>query len=106
MNRPSPDAATDAPTICGGKSSGGAGSVFAVTPSTVARCFAAPETGSNSRKSVAVTTSARLSYPNATPRGGDPSENVCLAPESSWISVSRLPAVAGGWKFPKCAIRR
>src|SRR5258706_62670 len=100
MNSPSAEAATEAATMFGGKLAAGWGNVLDVRPAIVLSSCVVPDAGSSSRKSVAVTTRASPSIPNATPSGADPSENVRLVELLRSITVMALDDEAGGAPLP------
>src|ERR1700730_1745986 len=106
MTVPSAEAPTVAATIFGGKLAGGCGSVLATTPVMVSSSSVVPDTGSSSRKSVAVTTKARPSIPKATPSGALPKAKVCLPEVLRSITVTALFDEAGGAALPKCVTTR
>src|ERR1022692_5108181 len=91
MTVPSAEAPTVAATIFGGKLAGGCGRVLATTPAMVDSSWVVPETGSSSRKSVAVTTKAKPSMPKATPSGGLPNAKVCLPRSEEHTSELQSP---------------
>ncbi len=104
--RPSAEAATEAATICGGKLGGGAGSVLALTFSTVSSTSTAPVTGWKRRNSLLVTTNAQPSRVNAAPSGGSASATVRVPRSGSSMTVSPQKGVFGGRKFPKWVTSR
>ena len=90
----------EAAVMVGGIAGTGCGRVVATRPEMVSSSSVVPSTGSNSRTSVVVATSARPSMPKATPRGGEPSAKVRLALEFRSITVKAFPLDMGAEKLP------
>src|SRR5258708_2510053 len=94
----------EAVVMSAGKLGGGTGRGLAGTPAVVIRTSGGPVGGAEKMYSWVVTTSARVSRPDATPHGRLPTGKVCLALLAvRSMSVRALVGVAGATLLPKCA---